>query len=813
MPSIKEQFQHNLITDFYEPDTHLGVQGLEIERLQMLNGENPQESILLVMYKHSPNLSFYDMDGKLIDIDHYLPDEYHKRDTEGAGTLMSSLRDLNMNEISIKANFGKLLKTVFDAGEDDLALGFRKTYGLETSKGIVQQFKEQYKLEGPDFTFAEHIATRFFSFYDFLENFIVFQQKIKNGYVHITQSDNIIITPLNKRSGVSVIIETQSRQNTLLPPNQWTITRTDNEETLEQALVFRTNDIRDFFTAEGLNEIVTTERYKLYHSPDHIALDSLLDNTDNMLELSLINDCFHILPSDPNIITALSQEQEVTIVNTHRSIVPSKWPKKLVLPEPCIWMRIDENFNVLFCQNKSGEILLLDITDDQPVEFLRLEACAPGFDLDRAGNLMLKIIGKNQILKVETNLIELELPSDERNLAVALKNLSHLFKGESLFTKTQFAKVVTEEKPVEKKKLLPTAFEAAKYDFEANVEQMLAESNNSYEQLLEIQNKIAIARYNISEELSYEAEQEGITLIGQRLQSAIRTIIGPAERRVRNLVEESRAAIILKDTKSFYKEITKLSDPNAYRDILNTIRGFQEELNKMIPDNVAAVMTEFKRIQEELNATFSAQIVSDGTTLQNFINSEITQIETAIKNTFDPLQLEIILSTHPAALELMTLLKQPYVLQNIAKGKSLSPAGIQTRLYQAVAARKAELSAEVARKEAEKNKAKLQLANMIEESIEFFVKNHSSGFADIDLSGSASYQSLMQDINRLESHFQDVRLAMDMRRKLERRILERNREDLEKLVTYEDKYAFIQNEPDLYIDPESNIRVFPIWTI
>jgi hypothetical protein len=71
----------------------------------------------------------------------------------------------------------------------------------------------------------------------------------------------------------------------------------------------------------------------------------------------------------------------------------------------------------------------------------------------------------------------------------------------------------------------------------------------------------------------------------------------------------------------------------------------------------------------------------------------------------------------------------------------------------------------------------------------------------------------MKDISRLESIFKDVRLAMDMRRKLERRILERNREDLEKLVTYEGKYAFIQNDPDLYIDPESNIRTFPTWEI
>ena len=46
---------------------------------------------------------------------------------------------------------------------------------------------------------------------------------------------------------------------------------------------------------------------------------------------------------------------------------------------------------------------------------------------------------------------------------------------------------------------------------------------------------------------------------------------------------------------------------------------------------------------------------------------------------------------------------------------------------------------------------------------------------------------------------------------MERRILERNRADLEKMVAFEGKYAYIQNDPDLFVDMESSIQHFPKW--
>ena len=342
-------------------------------------------------------------------------------------------------------------------------------------------------------------------------------------------------------------------------------------------------DIKSFFDTTGDTEVRTTDRYKLYHTLGEIAIDSLLDNTDNMLKVPLVNDCFQVLHSDSNIIVALSNEQEMTIINTHRSIVPHKWPKKIVLPEVMQWMRVDENLCTAFVQNLSGEVIVLDITNDHPTEVTRFGAYAPGYDLDQSGNLLVKELSENKLVKIDTNVIDLEIPYEQRNLATVLGNLSHLFKGQSLFTQKVFAKIVTEEKTKrEKKRLLPKAFEGAKYDFESNVEHKLVEAGNSYEELLKIQNQIAIARQNIAEELSTTAEKEGVFLVGQRLQSTINTIIGPAEKRVRNLVEESRAAVILAETKAFQLKIQRMTDPDGYREVLNTVRQFNEELLGML---------------------------------------------------------------------------------------------------------------------------------------------------------------------------------------------------------------------------------------
>lgn len=809
MLSIKEQFSFEKLPQHFEKDSHIDLQGLAIEELRVLAGESPQEDILAVLYAGSPNMSFYDWQGKLIDVDHYLPDTYLKEDAHGADAVIMNLRDFDEAGARNPTAFVNLLDVTLEMGSGNLSEGLRNLYGLETSEGIIQQFRQANGFSGGDF--RAQLRTKYTSFFDFLEALILFMQRGKNGYVHITPNDNIIITPLLKRSGPAVILETQNTEGHLLPPNQWLITRTHDIDSLDQALIFRTKDVQEFFEAEGNTVMVETDRYRLYHTPGKIAIDSLLDNTNNLLKLNALHDCFQILPSDRNIIVVLSHQQEVTVVNTHRSIVPHKWPKKIILKEPAYWVRADENLHTLFVQQLNGRIQAFDITGDHPEELAELGAYNLGFAIDQSGSLCLKTSAGQKMVKIRTNVNQLEIPSEQQNFKSILENLSYLFKGESLFTETRFARQVSPE--VKKEEKIPSIFEAARFDFETNVEHLLAEAGTSYEALLTVQNKVAIARQNLGEELTSYAEKEDIFLVGQRLQSAINSILKPSEKRVRNLVEESRAEIILEEVKAFREKMDDLSNPNAYREILNALRQYQDELNSMLPENTRRIISEFKNIQGELNAVFSDQIARDGTALQAFITGEIEQIEAAIDDTHDPRQLEVLLSTHPASLELMTLLKQPFILQNIAKERSLSPAGIQARLYTAIANRKVELQKELERQEAERSAAKLQLAKMIQESIDFFVKNHTGGFSDLSLSGNAAYQQLLGDIQRLEKVFSDVRLAMDMRRKLEVRIMERNRADLEKMVTFEGKYAFIKNDPDLYVDLESTVRSFPQWDL
>ncbi|MEL6986547.1 MAG: AAA family ATPase, partial [Bacteroidota bacterium] len=112
-----------------------------------------------------------------------------------------------------------------------------------------------------------------------------------------------------------------------------------------------------------------------------------------------------------------------------------------------------------------------------------------------------------------------------------------------------------------------------------------------------------------------------------------------------------------------------------------------------------------------------------------------------------------------------------------------------------------------------KNAAKQQLANMIKESIQFFIEQHSGGFSDLELASTPPYQQILSDINKLEKIYGDLRLCMELRRNLEKRILDRNRKDLERKVAFEGKYAYIKNDPDLFIDLDSTIQTFPDWEL
>lgn len=813
MPTLHEQFQHQLFENHFEDDPTLEIQGLEIAAIRVLHRETAEDDVLVVEYKASPALSFYNTRGRLIDVDHYLPDHYVEADQESAAQIIKNLRGASPAAMSSESEYAGLLDQVFEMGGRSISQGLRMKFGLESSATDEVRFREKVGFDnGTAADFKAALRSRYPSMAAFLREYLSAKLTEGNGYVHFTPNDDIIITTLNKRSGLAVILETRDTDGQLLPPSRWLITRTQNEQQLQQALVFRSQDVKDFFEADGYETNYRTERYHLVHHEGTLEIDSLLDNTNNQLKVPLINDCYQTLASDRNLIVALTSTREVTVINTHRSVVPGKWSRRISLPTPAARVRADENLATLFAQSNAGVVTVYDITGESAAEIVTLGSYAPGIELDATGSLIAMHPETRALLKIKTNTPDLEIPGDQANFATAFKNLGHLFKGESLFTKTSFARPVT-ELPEEEEDKLPSAVEAARYDFETSVEHMLVDAGQDYDLLLDVQQKIAIARTNIGEELTRVADEENILLVGQRLQGTINNIVRPAERRVRGLVETTRARQIILRARGFREQLADLGDPSVYRDILNDVRAADQELAAMTTGDISDVVNEFKAIQRELNDTFSRQIAEDGNNLQAFITREIEEIEQAVDKTHDLRQLEKLLSTHPAAVELLSLLKQPFVLQSIASEQRLSPAGIQSRLHRAVETRRKQLLQEKERKEAEVNAAKLQLAQMIKESIDFFVENHSGSFSDLELAKTAAYLEILRDTGRLENQFADVRLARELRQRLERRILERNREDLEKMVAFEGKYAYIQNDPNLFVDLDSTIQSFPEWAM
>lgn len=808
MLSIKQQFQFQSVTSHFEVDTHTELQGLHIDKLRVLAGESADKDILVLQYKGSPLLSFYDAGGRLLDVDHYLPENYRDHDDINVEAIISNLKNADIGILTDKKRFDESLKEMLEAGNQDLVAGLGARYGLQTSWSIIDTLLPALQ-SAPSAKAIDGIKNAYSSLYDLLHDIVLSQQKA-SGYVHITPEDNVVITPLNKRSGLAVIIETQDVHGQLLPAHKWNIIRCQSSTQLEQSLVFRTDDVTKHFSASTYSETFQTERYKLYYDDMHLSLDSCLDNTDNLLKMTVLNGCYKVMSSDHNIVTVLTNERELTIVNTHKSVVPHKWPKKVVFPQKMTWVRTDENMSLAFCQAANGVVSCYDISEGHPEKVTDMGSFAQGFEIDQHGHLICQTRDTEELILIKTNLQDLQFPSQQQSFSTIFKNLSHLFKGESLFVKTRFAKPIADLTQTTESKL-PTAIEKARYDFETNVENMLINSNNSYEDLLTLQQKMAIARQNITEELLVQADKEGVILIGQRLKSTVNSIMLPAELRVRNLIEDIRANTILLSTRSHRAKAEGLEDPNTFREILNQLRSYREELESMLPENTVDVLGEFKELHDELNLLFSEEISKEGNALHEFITSEIEEIESEINSTHDSKILENLLGTHPAAMELFTLLKQPFILENIAKEKTLSPAAIQSRLFKAVTTRKLALANEQERAEAQKNEAKRQLEKMIKESIDFFVANHSTQFSDLELSINPTYQNILSDIAKLEKTYADVRLAMDLRRILGRRILEQSRTNLEKRITFEGKYAFIKNDPHLFIDIEAVDQDFPKW--
>ncbi len=807
MPTIQEQFEYKRIPQYFEQDTHTEIQDLEIDSIRILYGESSKQDIIVISYKDSPNLSFYSSTGQLIDVDHYLPSNYREEDLKSSQEILKTVKNLDPKADQL----GRFKDLLSDLVKDDGALHHQlnKKHGLAANMNTDQQFYESISHDPQDNDFSSRIRTTFRSYSAFLEAYIVVMQKETSGYVHFTPNDNIIISSLNKSSGLSVIIETQDVQGKLLPPNKWIITRTINKENLDQALVFRTEDVKHFFKSDGKTFTFDTERYKLYHEYGELSIDSYLDNTDNLLKLPLIHECFQILAVDHDILIALTGTREITVVNTHKSVVPQKWPKKIVLPKESIFVRVDENVSIAFTQQESGEIFAVDISGDHSEIICSLGNYEPYFEIDQNGHLV-ALTKEGELVKIQTNSNNLVLDANEQSFTKIFKDISYLFQGEELFARTVYAQPVEE---ITESDEIFTDLDTARYDFEANLERQLVACGNDYEALLALREKLVIARQNIADEIIKASEFAGVFLVGQRLQSTVNQIVRPSQQRLQSLIEYARADWIMTRCQSFMEEIESLESPSIFHRMLNELRQFDSEIKMMSEENRERIINEFKSYQQKVGVLFSNQMSRDGASLNDFISSEIEQIEARIQETHDGRQLEILLSTEPAAIELFALLKQPYILQHINEYKSFSPAEIQTRLFKSIQNRKIQLAAEIAKKEKEEQKAKLQLASMIEKSILFFVQNHSKGFSDVELAENANYQSILSDILSLERNFRDVRMSMDLRRKLEKRIIERNREDLEKMVAYEGKYAYINNDPDLYVDLDSTVIEYPTWSI
>ena len=813
------------LPDHFDPDPHLALAGAEVESVRVLAGEAEQDDTTVVTYRGNPCLSFYNTHGRLIDVDHYLPDAYRRKDAASVDVVLNNLPIKDRDVLERADRFAEQLGAVVDAGGGSLARGLDEAYGLKSELGVEEVFRQQYELNSDDSLLL--LLDTFKNMDGLLRTYIRLQLATTNEYVHFTDGGGIVITPLDRRSGVAVMIETRDGAGTRLPPPGWRITRTNSATQLEKALTFRSADIREFFDPTILQSLNKTDRYVLYRKPNRLEFDSLLDDTANLLTVPLYNGCYQILSTDAEVIAILSGPRQLSIVNTHGSIVPQKWLQLLALPEEVSWVRVDENLTFAFCTKPNGELIILDIGGEEVTAHEQYEGLQAahqrwqtGFSIDQTGALTLIGIErdggkqkKSRLTRVRTNVNEVRMPGREKSLDAVFADLSDLFRGEALFEPTTFARRIVPEAPPAPEELLPSAIESARFDFETNVDHLLATAGTDYGALLKAREKLAIARENIAERFTTEAAESGIRLVGRRLRQTINSVVRPAERRVTALIEHTRAGQLLDEAKAFKEGMHELNEPGAYRDVLNAIRSGGQELRRMDPANAGRQYGEYKAIQTELNDLFSRQIAEDGNALQAFITKEIEQLEEAIAAAHEPRPLESILTTHPAALELLDLLKQPFVLQSIAREQALSPAGIQHRLYEAIQKRLEELRAYEEKQEAERNAAKLQFGGMIREAIDFFVSHYTGGYGELELRQHSGYAGIRSDIAKLERTYGDTRLAGELRAYLERVMLRRNREGLERAVAHEGRYAFVKNDPELYVDLESTVRKFPVWAL
>jgi len=254
MNALKAQFKHKTLSDHFEADPHLEVRGRPIARIHVLHGETADDDLTVVEYESSPALSFYNTRGRLIDVDHYLPDHYPEADQESMTQVLENLRGASATQMSRPDQFRTLLDQVFDAGDRSIAKGLRENFGLETTLADELRFKAKFNFRGSSEVTGSH---------------------------------------------------------------------------------------------------------------------------------------------------------EVTIINSHRSVVPGKWSTEVKLPAAAIQVRADENLATLFAQDDEGRITVYDITSPEAEEIADLGKYAPGFQLDATGSVIGRRPRKKDLVKITTNVPDL----------------------------------------------------------------------------------------------------------------------------------------------------------------------------------------------------------------------------------------------------------------------------------------------------------------------------------------------------------------------------------------------------------------------
>ena len=803
MHPIEKQIQLQVLDRHFEKEVHHDIAKLDFARITLLSSEQHGKDVILVQYKNSPLMSFYSIDGRLLDIDAYLPNEYYQKDIEFIEEIAQKItRKASSNDPTF--NFSALLAKSKNINTFTKYLNSHTELQLQVEE--MKQFLElDRNLELSDFVKACQSPQKA------IQELLKFRYDYSFEFVHVLDQKYIVLRSFDQSSGFAVIIETHDQEDKLLHSDNWIITRSNNLDLLNRSLSFRTEVVRSFFGGSQYSPSLETDRYILKEHQDSISIDSLLDNTTNVLSIPIVNNCYHTLTLDRNILGILSKKNQFAIVNTYNSIIPKKWLKKIQLPADYEFARIDDNLNFIVVQDAEGFLSILFIEESKAVLVKNLGKYQVGFELTQEGAIIC-YSEQGSLVFISSNFPEIEIEENQESLTDVFKQLRTKLQGERLFEKISYPQKVSDDTTTDAARS-SKQIDHLRYEFEATIEELLLETNDSYDKLLLLQEKIGIARVNIMEELSQQLESSFLSIGGRRLSSIVNSIVNPTAKKVQGIINNVRIKNINLELKAATQELQDAEPTDGFKNIINSLRSYSAEVRGFSSNIDQAELAEFHNLEKGINSSFQTFIDQEDSKLAQFILDEITEVETIISATNDLRVLEILLSTHPAAVELFTMLKQEFVLKVLGDQGNFSPLKIQKQLYSAVEKRTQELILERTRQKEEQERAKHQMRDMIRESISFFIDNHSRDFSDISLAKSSNYAQINKDIKNIESVYHDLKLAADLRRELEYKIVEKNSFELARIISHEGKYSFVQNDADLYIDIQNKNINFPQWEI